>query len=77
MVFALVLYGHSGNGKTYTSKILASHLNAKLIPFDEIINIISEYTRKKIGNKAPFIDFEGDEYPKIFEKKERLSIFSS
>jgi len=75
MISCLALYGHSGNGKTFSAKDLAEHLNAKLIPFDEIINIISEYVRKKIGGKS-FMDFE-DSFPKIFESKKDFDGFKN
>ena len=75
MISCLALYGHSGNGKTFSAKVLAGHLNAKLIPFDEIINIISEYVRKKIGGKS-FMDFE-DSFPKIFENKKDFQGFKN
>jgi len=34
------------NGKTFASKSLASKSGVKLIPFDEIFNIIAENTKK-------------------------------
>ena len=48
MTSCITLFGLPGNGKTYASKILAKQLDVKLIPFDEIINILSEYVRKKL-----------------------------
>ena len=54
--FCLVVYGNPGNGKTFASKTIASKFNSKLIHFDEIINLIVEYTRKTFGNTTN-IDF--------------------
>ena len=53
----LVVYGLSKNGKSFTSRILAKNLNVKLIPFDEVINFISEYVRVKNGEIHHAIDF--------------------
>jgi len=67
MVTSLVVYGLPGNGKTYAARILSKNLNTKLIPFDGVINIISEYVRKKMGEKNSPIEFTGSSYPGIFQ----------
>lgn len=70
MVSCLVVYGLSKNGKSFTSQILAKNLNVKLIPFDEIINFISEYIRIKNDEKHPAIDFKSYFLPRIFKNNE-------
>ncbi len=70
MVSCLVVYGLSKNGKSFTSQILAKNLNVKLIPFDEIINFISEYIRIKNSEKHPAIDFKSYFIPRIFKNNE-------
>ncbi len=70
MVTCLVVYGLPGNGKTYAARILSKNLNTKLIPFDGVINIISEYVRKRIGGENSPIEFTGDSHPGIFQNSE-------
>ena len=70
MVTCLVVYGLPGNGKTYAARILSKNLNTKLIPFDGVINVISEYVRKKIGGENSPIEFTGDSHPGIFQNSE-------
>jgi len=77
MTSCIALFGLPGNGKTYASKILAKHFDLKLIPFDEIINIISEYVREKVGGSKSIIDFDGESYPKIFESIEEFGKFTA
>jgi len=60
MTSCLVVHGLPGSGKTYTSQILAKNLNLKLIIFDAIIDLISEYIRKYFHEDP--LDSELDDY---------------
>lgn len=75
MVTSLVVYGLPGNGKTYAAGFLSKNLNTKLIPFDGVINVISEYVRKKNGGKNSPIEFTGSSYPGIFQNSEDFNGF--
>ena len=77
MASCLVVYGLSKNGKSFTSRILAKNLNVKLIPFDEVINFISEYVRVKNSEIHPAIDFNTYFIHRIFKNKEAFEGFKA
>jgi len=70
--FCLVIYGNPGNGKTFASKNLTSKFAAKLIPFDEILNVITENIRKNFENNN--FNFS-DDHKDIFSTRDIFNTF--
>lgn len=56
MESCLIIYGVSGNGKTFAARLLSTKLNITQVEFDNVINFITELTRIKIGKTDPNFD---------------------
>lgn len=76
MSSCVIVYGSSGNGKTYTSRILSKTFNFPLIPMDHVIDFVSESVRKKFGNSYPDLDFKKIFQSKLFQTKKDFNNFS-
>lgn len=56
----LLIYGNSGNGKTYTARVLAKDFGLKKIEFDYVISFITELLRIKFAEKDPKVNLHSD-----------------
>ena len=56
----LLIYGNSGNGKTYTARVLSKDFGLKKIEFDYVISFITELLRIKLGEKDPKVNLHSD-----------------
>ena len=60
MIKGLLIYGTSGNGKTYTTRLLSKNFGLHKIEFDYVISIITELVRNKFGVKDPKIVLQNE-----------------
>ena len=66
----LLIYGTSGNGKTYTSRILAKDFGLTKIEFDHVINFVTELVRIKFGKADPKMNMRNHFINRIFKTDE-------
>jgi len=60
MIKGLLIYGISGNGKTYVTRKLSKDFGFKKIEFDYVVSIITEIVRKKFAEEDPKVNLQED-----------------
>lgn len=73
----LLVYGTSGNGKTYTSRILSKKGGILNVEMDMIINIITECVRAKFGESDPKLDLKAHSVPRVFKSENDFENFKN
>ena len=56
MSTGLLIFGNSGNGKTFTARALAKEFRVTKIEFDQVINFITEFVRMKFGTAVGSVE---------------------
>jgi len=75
MIKGLLIYGTSGNGKTYTTRLLSKNFGLHKIEFDYVISIITELVRNKFGVKDPKIVLQNEFIVRLDGSKEDYNSF--
>ena len=73
----LLIYGTSGNGKTYTTRILAKDFGLTKIEFDHVINFVTELVRNKFGKADPKMDIRNHFIKRMFKTDKELVAFKN
>ena len=60
MIKGLLIYGISGNGKTYVTRKLSKDFGFKKVEFDYVISIITEIVRAKFAEEDPKVNLRSD-----------------
>jgi len=60
MIKGLLIYGISGNGKTYVTRKLSKDFGFKKIELDYVVSIITEIVRKKFAEEDPKVNLQND-----------------
>ena len=77
MSSCLLIYGTSGNGKTYAANILAKNFDLTKIEFDHVISFVTELVRIKFGKADPKMNIRNHFINRLFKTDEEFVAFKN